>query len=439
LNLESFFIAYHRITVDQELRKNLKFNYLVNVADGGFFGLALGFASFSTIIPLFVSTLTDSAILIGLVVAMHTLGWQLPQLLIARKVSRLARFKPLVMLLTVHERVPFLGLAVVALALPYIGSTMALIMVFVMLAWQGIGGGLTANPWQNMINKVIPPDYLATFFGIQGAAANLLASGSAIVAGVILNRVAYPNNYAYDFLIACVFMAISFIMIGLTREPAHIVAPAVENQPDLYKTTLAVLKNDRNFTWLIVGRMLCQFGVMGSSFYAVHAVNNLGANEVEAGILASVLMGASFLMNIVLGRLADRWRKIGVLEIGAVSIVLANLIAWYAPSYTWFYSANILISIANTCLWTIMMAVALQFGSDEERPLYVGMANSLIVPVTALAPFVGGLLANLLGYRAAFLASAFSGLLGVMVFQFLVKEPRPRSARLAEKAQNAAE
>jgi hypothetical protein len=31
--------------------KNLVYNYVVNVLDGGFFGFALGFASFTTIIP----------------------------------------------------------------------------------------------------------------------------------------------------------------------------------------------------------------------------------------------------------------------------------------------------------------------------------------------------------------------------------------------------
>ena len=425
--------------MDKELTKNLKLNYIVNVADGGFFGLAMGFASFSTIIPLFVSSLTDSAILIGLVASLHALGWQLPQLLIARHVSRLERYKPLTMLLTIHERVPFLGLAVVAFLLPQIGPRAALVLVFVMLAWQGIGGGLTANPWQNMINKVIPPDYLATFFGIQGAAANLLASGGAIVAGIILDRTPYPYNYTYVFLIACVFMVVSYVMIGLTREPVHSVAPPIENQPNLFRTTLSILKKDRNFSWLLVGRMFSQFGVMGSSFYAVHVVKNLGASELQAGGLAGVLMIASFVMNIVLGRLADRWRKIAILEIGAVSIVLANLIAWYGPSIAWFYPANILISIANTCLWTIMMAVALQFGTDEERPMYVGMANTLITPATALAPFVGGLLADQFGYRAAFLASAFSGLLSVLIFQFMVHEPRARFTASAKPPTSAAQ
>ena len=417
--------------MQDELKRNLKFNYIVNIADGGLFGLALGFASFSTIIPLFVSTMTDSAVIIGLMVAMHSIGWQIPQLLIARKVSNQVNFKPMVMLLTIHERVPFLGLALIALLLPWIGPTAGLWLVFLMLAWQGIGGGVTANPWQNMINKVIPPDYLATFFGVQGAMANLMASGGAILAGVILDRSPYPNNYGYVFLIACVFLVLSYIPLSLTREPDHIVAPAIENQPNLWKSTLQILKKDRNFSWLIVGRMLCQFGVMGSSFYAVHVVKNLGASEVAAGGLASVLMIASFVMNIILGRLADRWSKRGVLIIGAISMVLANGLAGVGSSIGWFYPVYILISIANTTLWTIMLAVALQFGSDEDRPLYVGMATTLISPATAIAPLLGGLLANQFGYPAAFTVSAVCGLLAALVFGFLFKDPRPTQAWLS--------
>jgi len=57
-----------------EFHKNLRYNFFVNLTDGAFFGAALGFASFVTIIPLFVSTLTDSAILIGLIPAIHAMG-----------------------------------------------------------------------------------------------------------------------------------------------------------------------------------------------------------------------------------------------------------------------------------------------------------------------------------------------------------------------------
>ena len=81
----------------QFIQRNLRYNITINLLDGGFFGMALGFASFITIIPLFVSRMTDSALLIGLVPAIHNVGWQFPQLLTAGWVSRAKRIKPLVL------------------------------------------------------------------------------------------------------------------------------------------------------------------------------------------------------------------------------------------------------------------------------------------------------------------------------------------------------
>ena len=56
-------------------------NFVLNVTEGALFGFGVGAASFGTVIPLFVSQLTDSAILIALIPYIHQLGWQLPQLL----------------------------------------------------------------------------------------------------------------------------------------------------------------------------------------------------------------------------------------------------------------------------------------------------------------------------------------------------------------------
>ena len=167
--------------MDSNAKKTLKLNFLFNILDGGFFGLAMGFASFVTILPLFVSKLTDSAILIGLVPAIHNMGWQLPQLLIANRVAQKTRYKPMVLFMTINERLPFLGLAILAGLIGHFGQKHALIITFIFLIWQGLGSGFTANPWQSMIAKIIPPHLRGTFIGIQASASNLLASISAII------------------------------------------------------------------------------------------------------------------------------------------------------------------------------------------------------------------------------------------------------------------
>ncbi len=143
-------------TLEKDIRKNLKHNIKVNLWDGSLFGVALGFASFSTVLPLFVASMTTSALLIGLVPAIHSVGWQLPQLFTASHVSRLRKYKRNVLMMTINERAPFLGFAITALLLPLIGLQAGLVITFMLLIWQGLGGGFTANSWTSMISKIIP-------------------------------------------------------------------------------------------------------------------------------------------------------------------------------------------------------------------------------------------------------------------------------------------
>src|SRR6185503_11350651 len=198
-------------TLEKKIREDLKYNVTVGLSDGGFFGIAIGFASFSTILPLFVASMTDSATLIGLVPAIHGAGWLLPQLFTANHTARLRRYKRTVLMTTIHERVPFLGFAIVALLLSKIGLQAGLIISFILLTWQGLGGGFTANSWTSMISKIIPPVSRGTFFGLQAAVANIFISVAAIGAGYLLKWLNAPLNFAVCFAIACIFFAFSWL------------------------------------------------------------------------------------------------------------------------------------------------------------------------------------------------------------------------------------
>ncbi len=412
--------------MNPEETKNLRWNYTANILDGAFFGFGIGFASFSTVIPLFVDRMTDSAMLIGLISAVHVMGFQLPQLFMARSVSRLTRYKPMVVLLTIHERVPFLGLALIALFYKQLGTQAAIILTFLMLIWQGFGAGFTANAWQNMIVKVIPSDYLARFFGLQSSAANLLASLAAIGAGIILDRQSFPNNFALCFLLAFGILMLSFVAIAVTRESPHESYFSTREQPPLWHSIREIVKSDPNFNWFLGARTLVQFGTMAFSFYTVYAASHLMAGAYTVGVLTSILMVTQVATNLLLGWLADRWSRKGVLEIGAVAIFLSAIIARFAPNITWMYPVMILTAVANTAFWTISMAMTLEFGGEKDRPTYVGMANSLIAPATIVAPLVGGWLADSEGYPATFLFAAVAGLAAVFVFHFCVSDPKKR-------------
>ena len=413
-------------TMQSEISKTYRHNFIVNLLDGGFFGMALGFASFITVIPLFVNTMTDSAILIGLIPAIHSVGWQLPQLFTANRVSRLQRYKPMVLLVTINERLPFFGLGLVAWFLPSLGPKLGLWMTFGLLIWQGMGGGFTATAWQSMIAKIIPEARHGTFFGTQSAVANLFASGAGVAAGLLLEKLELPINYAVCFFIATLSMGISYFFISLTREDP--VAPAESDSPagSFYRNLIAILKRDRRFRWFLVVRSLSQLSVIAFSFYTVYAVRALGMTEAVAGLMMGVYTVGQIVANPIMGWIGDNWNHPAVMVIGAMAATVSALVAWAAPHLGWFYLAFVLAGIANVAIWTIGLAMTLKFGSLSERPVYIGLANTLVAPFTILAPLLGGWLADFAGFEYTFFLSAIFGVITAIVLVLTLREPRRR-------------
>lgn len=420
------------VSLERQLRKDLKFNIGVNLIDAGFFGLGWGFASFGTIIPLFVSQMTDSAILIGLIPAIHAVGWQLPQLFTANAVARLRRYKPMVMLMTIQERVPFLGLALVAGLLGWLGNTAALVITFLLLIWQGLGSGFTANPWQSMIAKIIPSDARGTFFGVQAAVANIIISGSAVAAGYTLDLLESPLDFAVCFLAASAAYGVSMVFLGLTREPEDTQKEIPAVQSPLFKGMGDILRRDSNFRWYLVVRFLYQFATMGFAFYIVYALRYFNMDAITAGYLTAALTISSTVANAGMGWLGDRVGHRAMLVVGMLAAILSGGLAWAAPNLNWFYPIMVLSGLANVAYWTIGMALTVEFGSEADRPVYIGMSNTLIAPATIFAPLLGGWIADAFGYQTTFAISAIGGVFVLLMLVLLVKEPRHQLKRESE-------
>ena len=408
------------------LAKDLRHNLVANLLDGAFFGFAMGFASFVTIIPLFVRSMTSSAILIGLIPAIHNVGWQFPQLFTANWVRRQKRYKPLVMALTVHERLPYLGLALVGLTLPWLGNSAALAIIFAMLIWQGLGAGLTANPWQSMIAKIFPSEWRGTFLGSQSSAANLLACLSAILAGFILQGFTGSRGFAGCFLLASLMMVVSWVFLARTREPSHeLTLPDPSAVPINSLANLRqIMRSDHNFRWFVVARVVSHMALMGYAFFTVYAVDRQGVSPLGIGWITGTLLGVQIIANVVMGWIGDHWSHRRVMEIGLLAVVGSALLAWWAPAPGWFFLVFTLAAIGNVAIWTIGITMVLEFGAESERPTYIGLANTLVAPANILTPFIGGWLAETAGYPSTFLASAGFGLLAAALFHFTVKDQR---------------
>ncbi len=410
--------------LEKKIRENLKYNITVNLWDGGLFGVALGFASFGTILPLFVASMTNSALLIGLVPAIHSVGWQLPQLFTASHVSRLRRYKRNVLMMTIHERVPFLGFAVIALLTPVIGTHTALILTFLFLTWQGLGGGFTANAWTSMISKIIPPESRGTFFGFQAGLANLFISFAAVGAGYLLDYLPSHLDFATCFFIASIFFGLSWVALSLTREPEDTEKVIPEEKTHFWDDSKKILRRDPNFSWFLIARFLSPFAIMGFSFYIVYALRSFDMNAVTAGYLTATLTISQTIANAGMGWLGDKYGHRFMLILGAFAALASSILAWNASSIAWFYPIFAFAGFTYVSIWTSGLAMTVDFGNEAERPIYIGLSQTLTAPATISAPLLGGWIADSAGFIPTFSISILLSVVMIGILIFLVKDPR---------------
>lgn len=415
--------------VTQE-RSFVRHNFTVNVLDGAFFGLALGVASYVTVIPLFVSRLTDSAILIGLIASLHSIGWQFPQLLTSGYVARLTRYKRMVMWMTLHERWPYAALALIALGEASLGRDVSLVLAFILITWMAFGGGFTATAWQSMIAKLMPSSWRGRFYGAQSAAANLMSSGGALLAGVILTAFDSPLDFALCFGLAAVSMLISGSFLGMTREwHTQSRAEAPRQTPrEFVSKLLSILRHDVNYRAFLVARSLAQFAALVLAFYTVYAVRHYGMDDATAGVMTGVFLLAQTLGNPLLGWLGDRRGHRLSFALGTIALVVSAALAITAPSLGWFYIVFALAGIAQGALWTTPLALTADFGDETSRPYYIGLANTLVAPATLFGPIVGGWIAERAGFEAAFALAAIIGMAAAVVIALAMRDPRRRSS-----------
>ena len=402
--------------------KHVRFNAIVNILDGAFFGSALGFASFTTIVPLFVSQLTDSAILIGLAPAIHSIGWQLPQLFTANRIRRLSRYKPMTLAMTIHERLPFLGLALLAWYLTDMKPTTALVLTFAMLVWQGLGGGYTGNVWQSMIAKIIPISWRGSFFGMQMAAVNLLASGTAVAAGWILDSYDSPIDFAICFALASVGMVISFGFLASTREEEHPAVIPSGTQSHLWEDVKRILTTDTIFQRFLTIRLIYQLGLVAFSFYAVYVFEELGVSATQVGFLTGMLIFTMVIINPIFGWLGDRKSHWLVLFFGTLAALSSTILAgWVTLIPPWFGIFS-LAGIANVVAWTTTMVLTLGFGKEAEQATYIGLSNTLLAPATLASPFLAGWVIQSFGYPTMFRSSSAVFLIAAVLSLSLLRQ-----------------
>ena len=152
--------------------------------------------------------------------AIFSISFYLPQLFAANHAERLKRKLPFVMLIGgVLERVPYLFAGMAVMLFAQSAPMLALICIYLVIGLGAFGAGVATPAWFTMIGKVLPVNRRGIFFGLSDGLGTLMGFVGAYFVGIILDDFGYPVNFATLFLVAAIFMGISWIGLSLNREP----------------------------------------------------------------------------------------------------------------------------------------------------------------------------------------------------------------------------
>lgn len=419
--------------VPASVARNFRHNVLINTLDISFFFMADSFWNINTIMPVFAATLTDNPFIIGLMPAIVNAGWFLPQMFIASRVTNSPKILPLSVRLGVLERLPYLLFAVLALAIPHIGKSTALILLILLMSWRGIAGGMSALPWQEVMARVIPLSHRARFFGFSrvfGQGAGILGS---VISGIILANLSYPRNYALGFGIAVIIQWLSFASYIQNREPD----PEQSNLPDAkpipsqpkkpaidFSMFGRILKKDGNFRLYLLARSISFIGNMATAFIAVYAIKSFHLPDEQAAVFTGVILASGVLGYALWGAVGDRIGPKKIMVLSFICWFVALIIAIISKSIWLYYLVFALFGLYQSGVGVGDSMLIMELGEESLRPNYLGMGRTLTGSFLLLAPVLAGSLVSRYDYSVMFIVSAFFVTIATLLMSRVKDVPR---------------
>ncbi len=418
------------LTPQQQIEKNLRWNFLVNALDGASFWLGMSFISSTIILPLFVSNFTSNPILIGLIPFLTSAGYLLPQLFVANWVERKPKKKYFPVTIGFFlERVPIYILPVATYFLAVKQPTLALISFFILYGWNTFGAGLIIVGWQDMIAKLFPENMRGRFFGITNFIGNGTGILGALAVPLVLEKYPFPIGYVISFTLAAILMFLSWVFIALTREPPVLHDKPVVSQLDYLRSLPEVLRKDHNFRTYLWSQIIFSLSGMATGFLVVYAVQHWKLPDAQASGFTVALQVGLTLANLFFGFLSDKKGHKLSLEICMILSVVSLLLALVAPSPIWFFAIFFLRGAINAGVFISGISIIYEFTSAENRPTYIGLSNTIPGIASSLAPLIGGWLVGVVSYQAMFIVSGLLGIISWGLLHFAVREPRAIKAK----------
>ena len=411
-----------------EVRGNLRRNFIAWLAHGLFGQTGFRLIHAPSFIPAYVFALGGSEVYVGLARAIQALGQCLMPLFSATRIEHRRHVLPVGFVVGGIMRLQVLGIALAGFFLP---APWALAATITLLGLFGFFLGMQGVIFSFLMSKVIPVDVRGRLQGVRNFLAGLLVAGVGVYGGLLVEWETFGNGYATTFLLAFVLTAIGLAMLGFMREAA---SPSVRERSDLagrLRDVPGLMRRDREFTVYFAMRALAGLGRVSLPYVPLHGMAILGLESAteagfEIGVWTAAWSLAQTVSNLGWGLMADR-RGFRSVFLVSVAIWIGSVVALMAAeSFLAITAVFVGIGVGMGGFQLSNQNMILEFGSRENLPMRIGLANTALELTAAIGLVLGGVLAATTSYAVVFwiaIACQTLALAGVLRF---VPEPRHR-------------
>jgi MFS family permease len=367
-----------------------------------------------------VSLLAGNNTAVGVVRGVQSLGMFVSPMFSAGVIEHRVHFKRVAVLFGSIMRLQFLFLALIALFAP---RDYALGLTWVVLGVLGLALGMQGVAFNFLVSKTIPVGRRGLLLGVRNAAATATLFVVSIIGGYFVERYGFPDGYGYTFATGFVLTALGLVAFGFLREPPTLNRREATPTAQRILDVLPLLRSEIHFRRYLVARVLVTAARGATPFYIVWVAQEFGISGPRLAaftILFAVAQGASTLLWGILG---DRTGFRAAFLWSVACWIAGTVILLTVPYVEGAYAVFLLVGGGWGGFMMSSQNLALEFGSEEDRPLRIAMCNSLS-ELTGMFGFVlAGITADLMPLAYVFCAAI--ALHGLAIMQMRrVAEPR---------------
>ena len=269
-----------------------------------------------------------------------------------------------------------------------------------------------------MLGDSLPRQKRAMGFTVQSILRRLPAVFAPPLGGLLIARMGFLDGMRWA-------LGITAALAGLTvflqrRYYVETYRPAEQSSPTR-SFRVRWREIDGNLKRLLVADCAARFGAgMIRIFLIFYAIDHVGINAVQFGILSGLMMAVSIVSYLPVARLADRWRRLPFVYLTFLFFALFPVFLIFSENFWWLcvaYTVSGLREIGEPA----RKALIVDLTSKEHRGRAVGLYYTVRGFTVMPAPLLGGVLWSL-GPTSLFAASAAVGFLALALLVVAVKE-----------------